>query len=333
MNAASAPVPNSKAAEQRAHEPSMEEILASIRRIIADDQVLPLNPRSSSQPAAPGAPPASNVDDAYEPVERTPLRQGQEAPMREVSYGRAETRPVPQAETDSARNGARIDRGPTEFHSGLASIFANDRQASRQRPEAPVAAAAPVRQDMSASGPQLVASAVTGPRELSQPAVLYPADSERGVAGSAGSRTEADLGSEAPRAAQTPSNGAAVVREMRSAQATSSQPRPPETRVQPTDTRGSSAQQVDLMRDERRSQPATLENSVERLLSDQANATVASAFQALNQSVALPDGDVIESLTRDLLRPMLKQWLDDNLPVMVEKLVRAEIERVARGGR
>ena len=87
------------------------------------------------------------------------------------------------------------------------------------------------------------------------------------------------------------------------------------------------------MRDERRSQPATLENSVERLLSDQANATVASAFQALNQSVALPDGDVIESLTRDLLRPMLKQWLDDNLPVMVEKLVRAEIERVARGGR
>jgi cell pole-organizing protein PopZ len=30
---------------------------------------------------------------------------------------------------------------------------------------------------------------------------------------------------------------------------------------------------------------------------------------------------------------MLKQWLDDNLPVLVERLVRAEIERVARGGR
>ncbi len=30
---------------------------------------------------------------------------------------------------------------------------------------------------------------------------------------------------------------------------------------------------------------------------------------------------------------MLKDWLDDNLPTMVERLVRAEIERVARGGR
>jgi cell pole-organizing protein PopZ len=30
---------------------------------------------------------------------------------------------------------------------------------------------------------------------------------------------------------------------------------------------------------------------------------------------------------------MLQQWLDDNLPVIVERLVRAEIERVARSGR
>jgi cell pole-organizing protein PopZ len=30
---------------------------------------------------------------------------------------------------------------------------------------------------------------------------------------------------------------------------------------------------------------------------------------------------------------MLKTWLDDNLPVIVERLVRVEIERVARGGR
>ena len=34
-----------------------------------------------------------------------------------------------------------------------------------------------------------------------------------------------------------------------------------------------------------------------------------------------------------MLRPMLKAWLDENLPAMVERLVRAEIERVARGGR
>jgi cell pole-organizing protein PopZ len=33
-----------------------------------------------------------------------------------------------------------------------------------------------------------------------------------------------------------------------------------------------------------------------------------------------------------MLRPMLKEWLDDHLPDVVERLVRAEIERVARGG-
>ena len=42
---------------------------------------------------------------------------------------------------------------------------------------------------------------------------------------------------------------------------------------------------------------------------------------------------MIERLARESSRPMLKTWLDDNLPSMVERLVRAEIERVARGGR
>ncbi len=40
---------------------------------------------------------------------------------------------------------------------------------------------------------------------------------------------------------------------------------------------------------------------------------------------------MVIGLTREMLRPMLKTWLDDNLPVIVERLVSAEIERVARG--
>jgi uncharacterized protein len=39
-------------------------------------------------------------------------------------------------------------------------------------------------------------------------------------------------------------------------------------------------------------------------------------------------GPTIEDMVRAELRPLLKQWLDANLPVMVERLVRAEIERV-----
>ena len=37
----------------------------------------------------------------------------------------------------------------------------------------------------------------------------------------------------------------------------------------------------------------------------------------------------LEGMVRDMLRPMLAQWLDDNLPDMVEKLVKAEIARIA----
>jgi cell pole-organizing protein PopZ len=36
-------------------------------------------------------------------------------------------------------------------------------------------------------------------------------------------------------------------------------------------------------------------------------------------------------MVREMLRPMLKQWLDENLPAIVERLVRSEIQRVARG--
>jgi cell pole-organizing protein PopZ len=38
----------------------------------------------------------------------------------------------------------------------------------------------------------------------------------------------------------------------------------------------------------------------------------------------------LEDLVRDMLRPMLKSWLDENLPRVVERLVLAEIERVSR---
>ena len=40
----------------------------------------------------------------------------------------------------------------------------------------------------------------------------------------------------------------------------------------------------------------------------------------------------LEDVVRELLRPMLKEWLDDHLPPLVERLVKDEIARlVARG--
>jgi len=69
------------------------------------------------------------------------------------------------------------------------------------------------------------------------------------------------------------------------------------------------------------------------LLSNAASAAVHSAFGSLAHSVLAQNPRTLEDLVKEMLRPMLKAWLDDNLPVMVERLVRAEIERVSRGPR
>ena len=69
------------------------------------------------------------------------------------------------------------------------------------------------------------------------------------------------------------------------------------------------------------------------LLSTAASAAVHSAFGSLAHSVLAQNPRTLEDLVKEMLRPMLKAWLDDNLPVMVERLVRAEIERVSRGPR
>jgi uncharacterized protein len=71
----------------------------------------------------------------------------------------------------------------------------------------------------------------------------------------------------------------------------------------------------------------------EPLVSATTASSVASHFEALATSMFLKDQNLLQQYAQEMMRPMLKQWLDDNLPTIVERLVRAEIERVARGGR
>jgi len=66
-------------------------------------------------------------------------------------------------------------------------------------------------------------------------------------------------------------------------------------------------------------------------VSNATDGSVFAAFNALLASRFVQHRDVVIGLTREMLRPMLKAWLDDNLPGIVERLVTAEIERVARG--
>ena len=199
-------------AAQRAHEPSMEEILASIRRIIADDQMLPLT-RS-------GVAAAKVVETPPEPE-------------------MVETAVAARAETPDVEAVLEPEAAPVVVE--------------EPSPAAPSAAPAPERKR-----PIFVA---TSPRPAA--AVAEPA----------------------PVAALTS-----------------------------TET-----------------QPVAVAD--EPLMSQGAGESVSSAFGALATSMFLQNTGMVEEALREMLRPLLKQWLDDNLPVMVERLVRAEIERVARGGR
>lgn len=67
------------------------------------------------------------------------------------------------------------------------------------------------------------------------------------------------------------------------------------------------------------------------MLSSSTSAAVESAFNALANTVLSNNARTLEDLVKEMLRPMLKSWLDDNLPGLVERIVKAEIERVARG--
>ncbi|MBB4083045.1 DUF2497 domain-containing protein [Brevundimonas lenta] len=79
-------------------------------------------------------------------------------------------------------------------------------------------------------------------------------------------------------------------------------------------------------------------DSHDPLVGDTAAASAASAFAGLASSLrkpepmdaSFPSGPTIDELARSLLRPLLKEWLDANLPAIVEAQVRKEVERIAR---
>jgi cell pole-organizing protein PopZ len=67
------------------------------------------------------------------------------------------------------------------------------------------------------------------------------------------------------------------------------------------------------------------------ILSQTTITAVESAFNSLAHTVLSNNARTLEDLVKEMLRPMLKSWLDDNLPGLVERIVKSEIERVSRG--
>jgi cell pole-organizing protein PopZ len=79
--------------------------------------------------------------------------------------------------------------------------------------------------------------------------------------------------------------------------------------------------------------PAQPEEQAGGLLSPEKSAAVSGAFGALTESLLGQTSRTLEDVVAEMLQPMLKSWLDDNLPGLVERMVQEEIERVSRGRR
>ncbi|MGH6851098.1 MAG: PopZ family protein [Methylocella sp.] len=78
-------------------------------------------------------------------------------------------------------------------------------------------------------------------------------------------------------------------------------------------------------------EPGSRAGAGRALISNARDGSADAAFNTLLASRFVQRSDAVIGLIREMLRPMLKAWLDDNLPDIVERLVSAEIERIARG--
>ena len=272
----------------------MEEILASIRKIIADDDALPLS-RPSTPPRlfegkvtqfAPPPPPA-------EPAQAAPSTADDCDGVNDVA----------EARLDASEN-VRLDATEMESFAEVGRELA--------RLESPAEADVAVGQGGDGLRPALDAADATDQSAAREkPRAVAQAVVAEDVAVQDGRRDADDLEDEV------------IASEYGVDDHASDALRVQDERVQDPSREFERASGYE----------PTDRGDLGAMLSAEANASVASAFQALSTSVQMASAEAIDRQVRDMLRPMLKQWLDDNLPVMVERLVRAEIERVARGGR
>ncbi|EEA96336.1 PopZ family protein [Pseudovibrio sp. JE062] len=88
----------------------------------------------------------------------------------------------------------------------------------------------------------------------------------------------------------------------------------------------SSAEQDDILEPA----AATAKDPAETLISTATDQVVSNAFNGLANTVLSKNARTLEDLVAEMLRPMLKSWLDQHLPSVVERLVRQEIDRISR---
>ena len=251
-------------------EPSMEEILASIRRIIADDEAKP-PPAEAAKPApAPAAPaPKPQAMADIPPSKVAPAKPAAEKPAPPPAAKPAPPPPAPAA-----------DAGPNNQDDIDALLAGLDTATTAPEVRAPEPEPEPE--------PEPDVLELTDEMAMDpEPTPAPPPPSFRRVE----PRDDLEF-AEAPPPRQTPPPSYAPVD-------FDAPPLPPQ-------------------------QPILAQSTV---------SAVESAFNSLAHTVLSSNARTLEDLVKEMLRPMLKSWLDDNLPGLVERIVKAEIERVSRGGR
>lgn len=249
-------------------EPSMEEILASIRRIIADDEAKPppadaAKPEKAAAPAAPTKPQAIND---IPPSKVAPTKPAAEKPAPPPAAKSAPPPPAPAA--DASNNQDDIDA----LLAGLdAATPAPEDRAPEPEPE-PEPDVLELTDDMAMD-----------------PTPAPPAPSFHKVE----PRDDLEFAEPPPPRPMPPPPASYAPLDF------DAPPLPPQ-------------------------QPILAQSTV---------SAVESAFNSLAHTVLSSNVRTLEDLVKEMLRPMLKSWLDDNLPGLVERIVKAEIERVSRGGR
>ena len=269
-------------------EPSMEEILASIRRIIEDndagrrqaDESEQSRPRAAA-PAAPSVPAERTVIevDAFRNELRTPPAEASVPAPREAP---AQKKPVTLAEVQ-AQITAEAAAMPSRW---MDPEPAKPAAAERPAPER----AAPER----------------APYERS------PDDIKKAIENSRAAREEARALLGIPEAANTA--------------------RPPEPRKsEPTSFEEAQVEERSAIVAHSRS--ALTESSVAKpaLLSERVERQVAASFSELSEAFAARSRKTFDEMAEEMIAPLLRDWMENNLPTLVERLVREEIERVARG--
>ena len=79
--------------------------------------------------------------------------------------------------------------------------------------------------------------------------------------------------------------------------------------------------------------PAPMESlAAEHIMSEPVANQAAGSFTRLAGTLRLTDthGQTVEGVVRELLQPMLREWLERNLPPIVEAKVEAELDRISR---